>query len=195
MTATINDPTSPKTTSPEMNDTIAARWRCARHAAEIRAKRNDPAFKAILPSEDRPMSKFPSVLAALDPTPAPPVPKISHHQKTPSETDTSKNFVSALVVPAGPQVKDPVDVAVEKLVAMGFEQHKCKKALAETDTGNSIDFAAAMEWLVRERKRDVSGLMHATYRGPIQQREQVPSESPVTTEGAIREAVGLGVRY
>ena len=96
-------------------------------------------------------------------------------------------------MPAGPQVRDPVDVAVERLVAMGFEQHKCMKALAETDTGNSIDFAAAMEWLVRERKRDVGGLMHATYRGPIQQREQ--AGSPVSPESAIREAVGLGVRY
>ena len=84
-----------------------------------------------------------------------------------------------------------MDVAVEKLVAMGFESHKCKKALAETDTGNSIDFAAAMEWLVRERKRDVSGLMHATYRGPIKQQDV--SESPVDQEAKIREAVGLGL--
>lgn len=73
---------------------------------------------------------------------------------------------------------------------MGFEQNKCKKALAETDTGNSIDFAAAMEWLVRERKRDVSGLMHATYRGPI---KQDVAESPVDQEAKIREAVGLGL--
>lgn len=190
MAATIKDPASPTNESPELNDTIAARWRCARHAAEIRAKRNDPAFKALPPSEDRPMSEFPSVLAALDPACAP---KPSHHQKTPSETDTSKTFISSLVVPAGPQVKDPVDVAVERLVAMGFEQHKCKKALAETDTGNSIDVAAAVEWLVRERKRDVGGLMHATYRGPLQQSEQ--AESPDSPEHAIREAVGLGLRY
>ena len=190
MKATINDPTSPNT-PPEMNETIAARWRVARHAAEIRAKRSDPSFKALPPSEDRPMSEFPAVIAALDSETARSIPRVTTHHKTPSETDTSKSFISALVVPAGPQVKDPVDVAVEKLVAMGFESNKCKKALAETDTGNSIDFAAAMEWLVRERKRDVSGLMHATYRGPIKQQDV--SESPVDQEAKIREAVGLGL--
>ena len=188
MKATINNPISPN--APEMNDTIAARWRVARHAAEIRAKRSDPSFKALPPSEDRPMSEFPAVIAALDSEAASSVPRVPTHHKTPSEIDTSKSFISALVIPAGPQVKDPVDVAVEKLVAMGFEQNKCKKALAETDTGNSIDFAAAMEWLVRERKRDVSGLMHATYRGPIKE-ERI--ESPVDQEAAIREAVGLGL--
>lgn len=140
------------------------------------------------------MSEFPAILAALDPASAPPVPSIPvGHTRTSSEEDTSKNFVSALVVPAGPQVRDPVDVAVERLVNMGFQHEKCKRALAETDTGNSIDFAAAMEWLVRERKRDVGSLMHATYRGPASEngRSPVSANSP---EIAIREAVGLGLQ-
>jgi hypothetical protein len=46
-----------------------------------------------------------------------------------------------------------VDVAVEKLVAMGFEEGKAKKALAETDTGNSVRFGRAVELLMRERER------------------------------------------
>lgn len=141
------------------------------------------------------MSEFPSVLAALDPASAPPMPSLpsfKSHTRTASEEDSSKTFISALVVPAGPQVRDPVDVAVEKLVAMGFQPKKCKRALAETDTGNSIDFKAAMEWLVRERKRDVGGLMHATYRGPIEEGRTVTMAPD--PESAIREAVGLGLQ-
>jgi len=87
-------------------------------------------------------------------------------------------------------VRDPVDLAVEKFVGMGFDAGKAAKALAETDTGNSIDFAAAMEWLVRERKRDVGGLMHEGYRGRIG-AEKVGEE--VRPEAVIREAVGLGM--
>ena len=171
--------TALKSTSPAnseesaVTETVAARWRCARHAAEIRAKRNDPNFKQLPPSEDRPMSEWTSVLAALD-SDAPPVPAMpnsyTHHRATPSETDTAKHMISALVVPAGPQVRDPVDLAVDKLVAMGFEASKAKKALADTDTGNSVDFDGALEHLVRERKRDVNGMMHFGYRGKAEER-------------------------
>ena len=198
------------------NETVAARWRCARHAAEIRAKRSEPGFDKLPPSEDRPMSNYPSVLEKLDgpqttPDDAPPMPSlpataftitsepcnalvidddchadpspvipqtsapkqkpsqqtttIHTHKPTKSTSDTAKTVISALVVPRGPQVVDPVDVAVDRLVAMGFESRKAKKALADSDTGNSIDFDRALESLVRERKRDVDGLMHQGYRG------------------------------
>lgn len=177
-----------------MDDVVAARWRCARHAAEIRAKRSHPGFKALPPSEDRPMSEFPAVLEKLDMATAPPVPAVpSAHSRTPSDLDTSKNFVSALVVPVGPQVRDPVDVAVDRLVAMGFEQKKAAKALAETDTGNSVDFARALEWLVRERKRDVGSLMHSGYRGPATPTGESDEIASANAESAIREAVGLGL--
>lgn len=189
----ITDPSSPISKQP-IDDVVAARWRCARHAAEIRAKRSDPGFKALQPSEDRPMSEFPAVLEKLDMGSAPPVPAIpSAHSRTPSDLDTSKNFVSALVVPAGPQVRDPVDVAVDRLVAMGFEKKKAAKALAETDTGNSVDFARALEWLVRERKRDVGGLMHSGYRGPATPTGESDEIASANAESAIRDAVGLGL--
>ena len=164
-------------------EALASRWRVARHAAEIRAKRNDPTFKTLPTSEDRPMSNYPSVLQALDATKrdttadAPPVPalpaKQPRHKPTSSETDTSKHMISALVVPKGPQVRDPVDVAVERLVSMGFEAKKAKRALANTDTGNSVDFEGALEELVRERKRDVEGLMHLGWRGRKSEEEAV----------------------
>ena len=188
----VTQTSSPAPQQP-IDEVVAARWRCARHAAEIRAKRNDPNFKALPPSEDRPMSEFPAVIEKLDMDNAPPVPTLpSAHSRTPSDLDTSKNFVSALVVPAGPQVRDPVDVAVDRLVTMGFEKKKAAKALAETDTGNSVDFAKALEWLVRERKRDVSGLMHSGYRGPVTPTEESDEIASANAESAIREAVGLG---
>lgn len=180
-----------------LNESIAARWRCARHAAEIRAKRNDPAFKALPPSEERPMSEYPDVLARLNSRATSPPPPLPTHRATPSETDTAKHMVSALVVPAGPQVRDPVDVAVDKLVAMGFEASKAKRALADTDTGNNVDFDSALEYLVRERKRDVNGIMHAGYRGKAEHRVVNAGSlvhgdeiaSPVHTESGV----GLGL--
>ena len=118
------------------------------------------------------MSNYPAVLERLDldkPSLMPALPSAvfngSKHAKTLSESDTSKHMISALVVPEGPQVRDPVDVAVERLVGMGFESAKAKRALADTDTGNSVDFDGALQQLVRERKRDVDGLMNLGYRG------------------------------
>ena len=43
---------------PTADEIQATRLRIAAHGAEIRAKRNDPAFKALAPSEERPMSNF-----------------------------------------------------------------------------------------------------------------------------------------
>ena len=56
-------------------------------------------------------------------------------------------------VPSGPQVRDPVDVAVERLTAMGFDEARAKKALAETDSGNRVNFEKAVELLVKEREK------------------------------------------
>ncbi|KAG8528760.1 uncharacterized protein KY384_006447 [Bacidia gigantensis] len=217
--AVITNPSIQEPDEQEISSEIsAARWRCARHAAEIRAKRNQPGFDKLPPSEERPMSNFPSVLEKLDSGHAeadtPPVPAIpprasrtpssaesksspkKTHAKQTSTDDTSKTMVSALVVPLGPQVRDPVDVAVERLVAMGFESKKAKRALADSDTGNSINFEAALESLVRERKRDVEGLMHLGWRGTVKERrreiEQRQSQQQAGTLGK-EPAVGLGI--
>lgn len=214
------------TDSTQQQETIAARWRCARHAAEIRAKRSEPGFSDLPASEDRPMSEFPSVLERLDLEDAPPVPSLptsstngtasssshsanpslstsnptaietststsstSSHKASNSLSDTAKTVISALVVPRGPQVKDPVDDALERLVSMGFESKKAKKALAESDTGDCVCFDVALEKLVRERKRDVEGLMHSGYRGRVGQQAQ--EEKKVVgmgkSEGAVAE--------
>jgi hypothetical protein len=50
-------------------------------------------------------------------------------------------------------VRDPVDLAVERLVGMGFEEDRVKKALAKTDTGSGVSFDRALAALVKERER------------------------------------------
>lgn len=174
---TIAISSSPTASSPSSpSDAQSARQRCAAHAAEIRAKRSDPAFKALPPSEERPMSNFPDIVEKLEKNqnvPEAPVPSGSTHLTVPSSsvpkpTIPPLNMQTVhLTVPSGPQVRDPVDVAVDRLVAMGFDEKKAKKALADTDSGNSVDFEKAVEVLVRERKRDVGGLMHWGYRGRL----------------------------
>ncbi|MCJ1405013.1 hypothetical protein MMC11_008239 [Xylographa trunciseda] len=206
----------PLTSAPNSPDaTFLARQRCAVHAAEIRAKRQDPAYKDVPVSDERPMSNYPEVLARLDAlstsgAKVPPVPKlpslaarlslrrpkvilpISSMSKLKSSSTTSsptaspskkphrtgrvnesqESFASSsaaselshdklplhpnaqsVTVPSGPQVRDPVDVAVERLTAMGFEEGRAKRALAETDSGNSVNFERAVSVLVREREK------------------------------------------
>ena len=63
------------------------------------------------------------------------------------------NTVPNGVVPFGPQVRDPVDLAVEKLVEMGFEEARAKTALAQTESGNGINFESALQRLKKEKER------------------------------------------
>ncbi|MCJ1314972.1 hypothetical protein MMC15_000286 [Xylographa vitiligo] len=224
----------PQPSAPHSPDaTLLARQRCAVHAAEIRAKRQDPAYKDVPVSDERPMSNYPEVLARLDAlatssgaaaATVPPVPKLPSlaarlslrrpklslpsssaaaksklHRASPAASPSAKkpprssgrgnasqeSFASSsaaserssssshghkvplhpnahavplplpapAVVPSGPQVRDPVDVAVERLTAMGFEEGRAKRALAETDSGNSVNFERAVSVLVREREK------------------------------------------
>ena len=56
-------------------------------------------------------------------------------------------------IPRGPQVRDPVDLAVEKLVGMGFTREKVMATLAECDSGHAVDWQRAMKKLVKEREK------------------------------------------
>ena len=214
--ASAPDRSSP-VTAPLLEEILATRQRRAAHGDVIRAKRNDPAFKALLPSEERPMSNFPDVISKLEnshgvtensPLTAMPstLAPVNYLLPSASSLTTASSFpvaastfptrsstlekqsVSHGLVPFGPQVRDPVDVAVDRLVAMGFDEKKSKKALADTDSGNSIDFDMAVEMLVSERKNDVSNLMHWNYRGAI----QTDNISPEEQQGA-NPAFGLGI--
>ena len=187
-------PSSSSSSIPPPN-ILAARERIAAHRAEIRAKRSEPGFKALLPSEDRPMSNFPYVLSKLETSPfaisgrdpinntplsgvtsvtstslqipasISPVP--SSNAITSDQLCCAERQDSSTTVPLGPQVRDPVDIAVERLVDMGFEEKKAKKALADTDSGNSIEFDKALELLVREKKRDVNTWLNWSCSGTM----------------------------
>lgn len=220
--ASAPDRSSP-TPSPLLEEILATRQRIAAHGAVIRAKRNDPAFKAQLPSEERPMSNFPDVISRLENSPTatentistatssslapstylhPSISPLTTASSTPVEAPTipvrscslEKQFISGVNVPFGPQVRDPVDVAVDRLVAMGFDEKKSKKALADTDSGNSIDFDKAVDVLVRERKRDVSNLMNSNYRGAIQ-TDNEPREEQQSANSAFGLGIGGVPRY
>lgn len=189
---------------PTAEEIQATRLRIAAHGAEIRAKRNDPTFKALAPSEERPMSNFPEIIAKLEDSSA-----ASTSTATPSSLAASSAYLQSSItpmttafstpvsqplynysyntddrVPVGPQVRDPVDIAVDRLIAMGFDERKAKKALAETDTGESIDFKKAVEILVRERKRDVSNMMNWSYRAAVR-------PNPLLEDS--QASIGLGI--
>lgn len=181
-------PTSASPTSPTPLDPIlAARQRRAQHAVEIRARRGDPAYHGVFTSEERPMGHYPDVLHKLEtaaaaanstplvfnptsarpaltltvPTTIIPLPTPPHSRNSSAADKVSPPILlptPTSLVPAGPQVRDPVDVAMERLVGMGFEEARVKKALAETDSGNSVSFEKALERLVRERKRCVTSV-------------------------------------
>ena len=76
---------------------------------------------------------------------------------------------------------------------MGFESKKAKKALAESDTGNSVNFESALESLVRERKRDVDGLMHFGYRGNVSERRRRFEEQFERSGGVAGIGGGAGL--
>lgn len=212
-----SDPNSEPVSIPS-DTALTSRQRMAAHAQEIRAKRNDPAFKFVLPSEERPMSNFPDVLSKLQNTPSitesPSTTTFStlvssnythpssrsttpistrtdlQHQHWPSTPE--KQFMSSTNISLGPPVRDPVDVAIDRLIKMGFDEKRAKKALAETDTGNNIDFDKAVEILVRERKRDVSSSMNSNYRGAFAGVEQNASPGPSPN---FRSGIGGAERY
>ena len=241
-------PASPAVGPPASPDpsVLLSRQRVKAHAAELRAKKQDPTYKDVPVSEERPMSDYKNVLERLEAlstsngaTDAPPVPRVPGgfaarlSRRMPKVTLTSPNkskskifsspnpSVSSLpssikegstppssshgvgsnggrlaslrgkftgrpatpktkstrpstplrysedsnekesVVPdqqptimaRRPQVRDPVDLAMERLVAMGFDEQKAKKALAQTDSGNGIDFDRALTKLVKDKKR------------------------------------------
>ncbi|KAI9805030.1 MAG: hypothetical protein M1833_006334 [Piccolia ochrophora] len=116
---------------------VETRQRLVGHANALRARRLDPQFADLPPAEERPISDFHNVLRRIEAI---------------GEVDTSSQST-----PTGPQslvaqprnvrrqqVDDPLDKAVWKLIGMGFPPHLAKRALAETDTGESLDVDAAI---------------------------------------------------
>ena len=187
--------------------------------AEIQAKRKDPGFKQLLPSEERPMSNFPEVLRKLENSSVvtddssstatisslapssqlvtsgsgPTTPSASlhpMHSRSPSFSIHDETSVPAPDKPLSPQVRDPADIALERLIEMGFDKKTAVKALADSDTGNNVDFDRALETLVRQRKRDMSKIPNWNYGGAAM-TETSRRPEPVVNPKPV---VGLGIR-
>ena len=209
--------------SPERSSSAASEVTTAalrqRMIAEIQAKRKDPGFKALLPSEERPMSNFPEVLRKLESSSVvtddssstatisslapssqvvtsgsgPTTPSASlhpMHSRSPSFSIHDETSVPVPDPSLGSQIRDPADIALERLIEMGFEEKTAVKALADTDTGNNVDFDRALETLVRQRKRDVSKLPNWNYGGAAVAEV---SRGPERMESP-QSVVGLGIR-
>lgn len=214
--------------SPERSPSAASEATTAavrqRMIAEIQAKRKDPGFKMLLPSEERPMSNFPEVLRKLENSSVvtddssstatisslapssqvvtsgsgPTTPSASlhpMHSRSPSFSIHDETSVSVPDTSLGPQIRDPqirdpVDIALERLIEMGFDEKTAVKALADTDTGNNVDFDRALETLVRQRKRDVSKMPNWNYGGAAMSEASRGPERRVSP----KPAVGLGIR-
>lgn len=211
-------------TSPERSTSAASEGTTAavrqRMVEEIQAKRKDPAFKALRPSEERPMSNFPEVLRKLENSPVatddssstatisslapssqpvasggsgPTTPSASLHPMHSPSSSFAIHDESSVPVPdhcLSPQVRDPVDIALERLIEMGFEESTAKKALADSDTGNNVDFDRALESLVRLRKRDVSKIPNWNYGGAVMSEgSRAPGQ-----QASPPPVVGLGIR-
>ena len=224
---------TPPSNSAALPDRIDSRARVAAHAAKIRARKQEPSYKTIPLSPERPMSDFNNVLNRLEalstsdgnnadalPVPRMPSiatrfprrrPKVKVPENTRSETASPSESVNsspisnrqniggnigdriatlrervtgrnaaassskptilissplqqsleniptaqaaAIQVPQGPQVRDPVDIAVDKMVEMGFDEASAKKALANTDNGGRIDVEKAIRILTKQKKR------------------------------------------
>ncbi|KAL2363087.1 hypothetical protein RJZ56_003989 [Blastomyces dermatitidis] len=74
------------------------------------------------------------------------------HQRTFStpETIAEEKISRGRYSSSAPQVLDPVDIAMHKMVKeLGFDEHAAKWALKCTDTGESLDVAAAINLLLQ----------------------------------------------
>ncbi|MCJ1353327.1 MAG: hypothetical protein MMC33_003312 [Icmadophila ericetorum] len=290
-TIAVTSPASPN---------AASKQRTALLAAEMKAKKQDPSYSLIPTCEERPMSKYPQVLARLD-SPSRPPPLLTNsssasaattytfssqplrpstplsqqfHSKLPKNLNLANKFLrlqtkvqdktywkasktanhatsttspisppqSALSsterlpfsaasnerlpfstistsslpfsntttysipgsipvniphpiglqqiqVPTGPQVVDPIDISLNNLLVMGYPEWEAKKALAESDSGNSVDFDAAVQILERW------GIRREIYRPPVESVESFGSSGGSagngngTSGGRVREVV------
>ncbi|KAI9838767.1 MAG: hypothetical protein M1837_002333 [Sclerophora amabilis] len=115
----------------------SARERMAMHAAEIRARRQNPQFALQPASDERPMSDWQTALHKFRSSSP-----VAAADATLMPSPLSKQ-------PMLKQVDDPVDTAVWKMQGMGFPPEMAKKALAETDTGENLNVPGAINLCLR----------------------------------------------
>lgn len=138
------------------------RLRQAAFAAELRNQRSQPRMNAHCASfsEERPISSYTVVMDGLDGVQSPPLPVPSIRLQPARWSSPSSPSTPALG-------HDPVDRAIDIMVReLGFLDSEAKWALRTTDTGEGVDFNAAVALLLRERESGLaSGRLSSSARG------------------------------
>ena len=155
------------------------RERRAALAEELQQKNNEAPPKEQIPQvkigfrrstfvDERPLSKYHEVMKRFEPpgsnvppgvhvpssSNVPPVPSIQPQYEPPVSSRLGQS-VMTMMPPSSPQVRDPVDMAMARMVDdLGFNREDAKRALKATDTGDAINVDAAVMLLVQERRKE-----------------------------------------
>ncbi|KAL4918105.1 hypothetical protein BDW62DRAFT_182376 [Aspergillus aurantiobrunneus] len=185
------------------------RRRQAAYAAQLRNRRTQNQADLSYISE-RPISSYAEIMNRLagapaqplyqQPVPALPAPSLVPPQlpppsTPPPQTNPSHNIQIPYCRPPRPaitllqpQVRDPVDQALEMMVGeLGFNEDDAKWALKITDTGEGINPNAAMSLLIQEYQRQYPQLRAAGYSTPTPVQPQMNSilSSVIYRQGSI----------
>ena len=138
------------------------RRRQVAYSAQIKSQRQQQQLSP-LNAEERPISQYATIMTRLDALPLASQPPMSmsrvatspvthsyvpsvHHMQAPQ-------FIMPAMPVYQPQVRDPVDQALDTMVReLGFEEEKAKWALKVTDNGEGINVNAAISLLIREQR-------------------------------------------
>ncbi|RAL02694.1 ubiquitin-associated domain-containing protein [Aspergillus ibericus CBS 121593] len=158
---------SPTTSSPSerMPSPDFHRRRQAAYSAQIRNQKQQQQLSpyGVMLAEERPLSQYATIMSRLEaraPAPQPPM-SVSRMATSPTIHSHVPNVhymqapqpVTPVMPVYRPQVRDPVDQALDTMVReLGFEEEKAKWALKVTDNGEGINVNAAIALLIREHK-------------------------------------------
>ncbi|KAB8209671.1 hypothetical protein BDV34DRAFT_209898 [Aspergillus parasiticus] len=138
------------------------RRRQAAYADQLRNQRKRPANEGPHSfSDERPISKYSFIMSRLEgvpyeqrpPMPAPPTMASYVAYCGPPTSQYPVKSQPPLTTYQQPQVRDPVDQAIDMMVReLGFQEQDAKWALKVTDSGEGINVNAAVSLLIREHQ-------------------------------------------
>ncbi|KAE8383181.1 hypothetical protein BDV26DRAFT_277390 [Aspergillus bertholletiae] len=168
-TSEASSPSSSRTNSPSNANSRTAqlqleseRRRQAAYADQLRnQRRRSPNVAPHSFSDERPISKYSFIMSRLEgvpyeqrpPMPAPPTMASYATYCNPPTSQYAVKSRPPLNMYQAPQVRDPVDQAIDMMVReLGFQEEDAKWALKVTDSGEGINVNAAVSLLVREHQ-------------------------------------------
>ncbi|GAB1197426.1 hypothetical protein APSETT444_006719 [Aspergillus pseudonomiae] len=168
-TSEDSSPSSNDTSSPASANARAAqlqleneRRRQAAYADQLRTQPRRPMNAGPHSfSDERPISKYSFIMSRLEgvpyeqrpPMPAPPTMASYVAYCGPSSSQYAVKSRPPLAPYQQPQVRDPVDQAIDMMVReLGFQEEDAKWALKVTDSGEGINANAAVSLLMREHQ-------------------------------------------